>query len=91
MMPRAAACLALLLVLSSAWAQGTRQERPRHELIYGSELMSAEEREQYRRDARAAADAQAQAKLRTRQRERMRERAQQRGVQLVDPQGIVRR
>lgn len=72
----------------SAWGQ---QEKPARELIYGAELMTPEEREQYRRDMRAATDAPAQAKLRARNRERMRERARQRGVQLKDPEGVVRR
>jgi len=61
-----------------------------HELIYGAELMTPEEREQYRQ-ALAAAGPGGEAKEREQHRQRMRSRAKQRGVQLEDPAGTVRR
>lgn len=78
---------ASLLWLSPAWSQ----QAEARELIYGSQLMSAEEREQYRRDMRAVDEPAAQAKVRAQNRERMRQRARQRGVQLSDPEGVVRK
>ena len=61
-----------------------------HELIYGAELMSAEEREQYRRDFAAAGEG-GQARVREQHRQRIRTRAQRRGVDLVEPSGVLRR
>jgi hypothetical protein len=60
------------------------------ELIYGAELMTPKEREQYRRDL-SKAGAAGEAKVREQHRQRMRARAKQRGVQLEDPDGTVRR
>jgi hypothetical protein len=60
------------------------------ELIYGAELMSAEEREQYRREI-AADGAGGQARVREQYRQRIRARAKARGVELAEPHGIVRR
>lgn len=56
------------------------------ELIYGAELMSARERKQYRQDVASGGDA-----VRARHRERIRERARQRGVELADPVGTIRK
>ncbi|HEX5094041.1 MAG TPA: hypothetical protein VFV84_15265 [Burkholderiales bacterium] len=61
-----------------------------HELIYGAELMTPAEREQYRRDLAAAGEGKGSG-LREQHRQRMRTRAKQRGVQLEDPEGTVRR
>lgn len=61
------------------------------ELIYGSELLSAAEREQFRRELAAAPDAAAEGQVRERHRERVRQRAQQRGVQLAEPAGTLPR
>jgi hypothetical protein len=61
------------------------------ELIYGSELLSATEREQFRRELAAAPDAAAEGEVRKRQRERVRQRAQQRGMELSEPAGTLRR
>jgi hypothetical protein len=60
------------------------------ELIYGAQLMSAREREAYRRRLAAEESVQAQTKLRVEHRRRMRERARQRGVELVEPSGVLR-
>lgn len=61
------------------------------ELIYGAELMSATEREQYRREQAAAGSEAAQAQARDRHRARIRERARLRGATLEDPDGVLRR
>jgi mono/diheme cytochrome c family protein len=61
------------------------------ELIYGGELMSAAEREQFRRELAAAPDAAAEGQVRAQQRARVRQRAQQRGVELTEPAGTLRR
>lgn len=63
----------------------------RRELIYGAELMSEREREDYRARLGAAPSAEAQARIRTEHRERIRERARARGAQLSEPLGTVRR
>ena len=60
------------------------------ELIYGAELMSAREREAYRRDMAAAGEA-GQARVREQHRQRIRARAKERGVELAEPAGTVRR
>lgn len=60
------------------------------ELIYGAQLMSAREREAYRRSLAGAESTQAQTKLRVEHRRRIRERARQRGVELTEPSGVVR-
>jgi hypothetical protein len=75
-----------LLLLASGWACAQPQQR---EYIYGAELMSAEEREQYRSDTKQAKDDAARTQLRERHRTRLRERARQRGVALREPHGIV--
>src|SRR5512134_1004610 len=61
------------------------------ELIYGSELLSAAEREQLRRALATAPDAAAEGEVRKQNRERVRQRAQQRGVELSEPSGTLRR
>ena len=73
------------------WIALPAQAETQREYIYGAELMSAEEREQYRKDWRAAKDAAAKTGLRERHRLRLRERARGRGVQLSEPHGIVER
>lgn len=62
---------------------------PARELIYGAELMSPAEREQYRREAAAARGEAAGDRFRERHRQRIRERARERGVRLAEPAGIV--
>lgn len=62
----------------------------RRELIYGAELMSAKEREAYRRDMAAAGEG-GQARVREQHRQRVRARAKERGVELSEPAGIVRK
>jgi hypothetical protein len=67
-------------------AQQRTQERARkHEIIPGSELMTAEEREEYRkRYATAGTDA-GRERVRSDHVEAMQERARIRGLQLADP------
>jgi hypothetical protein len=76
----------------AAWPQAAKsQPAPAREFIYGAELLTPEEREQYRRDMAAAASSKAQAQVRSQQRERARLRARHRGVELTEPVGVVRK
>ncbi len=61
----------------------------KREYIYGAELMSAPERDAYRRGLGQAQSEEARAEHRKRHRQRLQKRAQQRGVPL-DEQGVVR-
>lgn len=79
---------AVLLVLS-LWAYCAPAEEPR-ELIYGAQISSPQEREDYRRSLAAAKGKQDRAQVRAQHRHRMRERAQARGVELTEPHGIVK-
>lgn len=67
-------------------------EPPARELIYGAELMAPEEREAYRRDIEQAASKEGgESRVRERHRERLRDRARSRGVELVEPHGVVKK
>jgi hypothetical protein len=79
-----AACAALLL----AQAVAAAEEPPKRELIYGAELMTHQEREQYRQRVRGAKDASEKAQVEDQHRKRVRERARKRGLEL-DPQGVA--
>lgn len=70
-------------------ALSVQAQAPQRELIYGAELMTPEEREQYRKDSQAARDDAAGTGFRERHRTRLRERARERGVRLREPHGIV--
>lgn len=87
-MKRAAPIL-LVLALCCAVVPVAAQQ-PAREYIYGAELMSPTEREQYRQRLRKAQTADAQGKVRDEHRARIRERARQRGVQLVEPAGTLK-
>ncbi len=63
----------------------------RRELIYGAELMSEQELDDYRAAMARAASAEAQSRIRAQQRKRVRERAQARGLEIAEPLGTVRR
>jgi mono/diheme cytochrome c family protein len=63
----------------------------RRELIYGAELMSEHELDDYRAQLAGAPSDQAQSRIRAQHRERIRERAKVRGVQIAEPLGTVRR
>lgn len=58
---------------------------PRRELIYGSELMTHEEREQYRARMRGAKTADDEGRIRTDHFGAMQKRARQRGAKIPDP------
>ena len=65
-------------------------EDPSGQQIYGSELMTEQERNQYRQRLQAAASAEQQAQVRAEHRQQMLERANQQGLDLVPPgQGPV--
>jgi hypothetical protein len=74
------------LVATPAVAADPAQQR---EYIYGAELMTAQEREAYRRRLSEAQTEDARAEHRKHHRQRLQKRAQQRGVPL-DEQGVVR-
>lgn len=63
----------------------------RRELIYGAELMSVRERDEYRASIAGAKSAEEASRIRARHRERIRERARTRGAELAEPFGTVRR
>jgi hypothetical protein len=69
-------------------AQGEQQTKERarkREIIPGSELMTSEEREQYRQRMAAAGSDEERARVRAGHVKQMQERARLRGLQLVDP------
>ncbi len=79
---RRLALAALLVALAPATAQEAKRE-----YIYGGELMTPREREQYRKDVAGAKDPK---QVRERHRQRLRERAGKRGVELNE-EGVVRK
>jgi hypothetical protein len=79
-----------IILLAAALASAVPATAEEREYIYGAELMSASEREAYRRGLTSASGEEARGQYRQRHRERLQKRAQQRGVQL-DEKGIVRR
>ena len=78
-----------LLLLAALAGVAIAQQAPPRELIYGAELMTAEEREQYRKSVNEASGDDARARVRAQHRERVRERARQRGVGLREPHGAL--
>jgi len=88
---RAVGCLlALILVGACATDDPVTPDRT-FELIYGSELMTDEELEAYRAGWAGLPDATERDAFRLRHRTRLRERARDRGVDLVEPAGVLRR
>ena len=77
------------LLLAALAGVTIAQQAPPRELIYGAELMTAEEREQYRKSINEASGDDARARVRAQHRERVRERARQRGVGLREPHGAL--
>ena len=65
--------------------QRTRERAGQREIIPGSELMTAKEREQYRQRLAAAATDAERDRLRAEHVKAMQERARLRGLQLADP------
>lgn len=80
-----AVCLSL--IVAPAVAADAADKR---EYIYGAELMSAQERDAYRRRLSEAQSEEARAEHRKRHRQRLQKRADQRGMPL-DEQGVVQR
>ena len=77
------------LLLAALAGAAIAQQAPPRELIYGAELMTREEREQYRKRIDEASGDDARARVRAQHRERVRERARQRGVALREPHGAL--
>ncbi len=69
----------LVLVLASA---GALAQEPKREVIYGAEMMTRAEREQYRQSLERAKGEEEAAKVRTRHREQMQKRARARDMKL---------
>jgi hypothetical protein len=78
-----------LLLLAALAGAAAAQQAPQRELIYGAELMTPQEREQYRKSINQAGGDEARARMRAQHRERVRERARQRGVGLREPHGAL--
>ncbi|HEX2565904.1 MAG TPA: hypothetical protein VHL85_03535 [Burkholderiales bacterium] len=57
-------------------------EPPKRDLIYGAELMTHQEREQYRQRMRGARNAEEKTQAEDQHRKRVRERARKRGLEL---------
>jgi hypothetical protein len=79
--------LALLLAVSSgAWAQNTTApvQAQKQEQIYGSQLMTQQERNEYQAKMRATKTAQEREQLRLEHHKQMQVRAKERGVSLPD-------
>jgi hypothetical protein len=78
----------LMTVLScAAWPAAAADAAPTHEIIPGSELMTARERERYRERMRAAGSREKQAQVREEHVKQMRERARLRGLELAPLSG----
>ena len=58
---------------------------PKRELIYGAEIMTHEEREQYRARMRGAKAPEEEARIRGEHRQAMQKRARERGAKLFEP------
>ena len=81
--------LAGALVLSGGFALAADQERTqrqeqKNERIFGSQLMTSQERIEHRSRMRAAKTAEEREQIRREHHERMKERAKERGVTLPD-------
>jgi hypothetical protein len=78
--------VAVAVCLSPEFATGASETAGiEREIIPGSELMSAPERERYRQRMRAAASAEERNKVREEHVKQMRERARVRGLRLAEP------
>ena len=91
--PAIAISIAALLCAAAATAQPPRPGGPaeEREFIYGAELLTAGEREAYRKALGAATDEPARSRVRERHRERVQQRARDRGARLSEPHGALER
>ena len=84
------AAASVLLPAHAVFAQDKTQDQAqsrqtiRDQDIYGSEMMTSEERNEYRQKMRAAGSAEERERLRAEHHEQMKERAQARGMTLPD-------
>jgi Ni/Co efflux regulator RcnB len=79
---RAVRCL--LAVALAAVAAAPAAQEARREVIYGAEMMTRSEREDFRQDLLRAKTEEDSAKVRTRHREQMQKRAKARGETLAE-------
>jgi hypothetical protein len=70
--------------------QQNKERARKREIILGSELMTSQEREEYRQRMAAAGSDAERAKVRAEHVKQMKERARLRGLQLVDPNEVRR-
>ena len=75
----------IVVTLQSALAVGAEPVAAQREIIPGSELMTAGEREQYRQRQRGAANAEERERLRGDHVKAMEQRARLRGLKVSDP------
>lgn len=93
----AVALAALVVVVGNPLGAASAAQPPpaagmvERELIFGSELMSDTELDRYRDEINKLNDEASRAQYRERHRQRLRERARNRGVELQEPAGILRR
>lgn len=78
-------CFAVLLAAAAAPAVATEPARVQREIIPGSELMTTQEREQYRLRLRGAGTAEQRERLRAEHVKAMDERARLQGLRVSDP------
>ena len=78
------AIASLLLALGSAWAQAPAGPYADDAPIYGSQMMTTQEREAYRERMRSAKTAQERERIRQEHHEQMVLRARERGITLPD-------
>lgn len=81
----------VLLVTLLIAATGIAAQEVKREVIYGAELMTRIEREEYRRNLQRAETEDAAQKVRARHREQMQKRARARGEKLDDAGLLVRK
>lgn len=81
----------LVTTLNLSAAEWDREHEQKREQLYGSQLMTEQERAEQRAKMRHAETREEQERIREEHHERMETRAQERGVELADPPGWGRR
>lgn len=76
--------LAAAIIMASAALDAVSADQPRREIIPGSELMTSQERERYRKRIRGAKTPDEEQKVRSEHLHQVRERARLRGLRLPE-------
>lgn len=79
----------LVIALASSAALAQPAARAPREYIYGAELMTPQEREEYRQRTGSGKTDADRLQIRERHREQLRARARQRGIELSEPGGVA--